>query len=95
MEVKTLLSAVTAAGAGTAVQPPTGSGANYARKFPLIVSGITTATVTIQVSLDGTIWEDLSAITADVATSVDVTFNWIRANVTAYTSGTITVQLGV
>lgn len=83
----TLLNAVTATGASIAVQP---SG-------PVInmqVSGITTATVALQASVDGTTFFTVgAALTADGLLTDTAGYKYYRANVTAYTSGTITVKV--
>ena len=60
----------------------------------ILVSGITTATVTIEVSPDnGTTWEIIgSAVTADKYVQVGkVMATNIRARISAYTTGTINV----
>ena len=85
---KTLLSAVTATGASTAIQCDGGAPAF------LQVNGITTATVAFQGSLDGTNWYTLgSALTADGIVTVANAPRYLRANCTAYTSGTITAKV--
>ena len=84
----TLLSAVTATGASKAVQCEGGLPAF------LQVNGITTATVALQGSLDGTNWSTLgSALTADGIVTVANAPKYLRANCTAYTSGTITAKV--
>ena len=84
----TLLSAVTATGASKAMQCDAGSPAF------LQVSGITTATVAFQGSLDGSSWSTLgSALTADGLVTVANAPKYLRANCTAYTSGTITAKI--
>ena len=83
----TLLSAVTATGASRAVQCDAGAPAF------LQVNGITTATVAFQGSLDGSNWYTLgSALTADGIVTVANAPKYLRANCTAYTSGTITAK---
>jgi hypothetical protein len=86
----TLLNGVTATGAGTAVTPEHFRGDH--ENLNAIIRGITTATVAIEVSLDGTNFVAITSQTADWAGKV-ADFPYIRANVTAYTSGTITVQI--
>lgn len=88
----TLTSAVTLLNAVVA----TGASAAFTGEFPatVVVSGITTATVAVQVSLDGTAWVTSgAALTADGAVTILAPFKYVRANVTAYTSGTITAKL--
>ena len=86
--LKTLLSAVTATGASISVQ----TDSNLPAFFQ--VSGITTATVTIQGSVDGTTWASIAtALTADGLTTVTNPPPYIRANVSVYVSGTITVKV--
>jgi len=84
----TLLSAVTATGASTAVQVDPGQPAF------LQVSGITTATVALQGSLDGTTYSTVgTALTADGFVTLANAPKYLRANCTAYTSGTITAKV--
>jgi adenosine/AMP kinase len=81
----TLLSAVEATGASSAIYP---DGA----PVTVVISGITTATVAIEGSVDGTNFEAIESKTADACVIVNPSTKFIRANVTAYTSGTITVK---
>jgi len=84
----TLLSAVTATGASTAVQVDPGQPAI------LHVTGITTATVALQGSLDGTTYSTVgTALTADGFVTLANAPKYLRANCTAYTSGTITAKV--
>ena len=84
----TLLSAVTATGASTAVQADAGQPAF------LQVSGITTATVAFQGSLDGTTYATIgTALTADGIVTIANAPKYLRANCTAYTTGTITAKV--
>ena len=84
----TLLSAVTATGASKAVQADGGQSAF------LQVSGITSATVVFQGSLDGTNWSTLgSSLTADGLITVANAPKYLRANCTVYVSGTITAKI--
>jgi hypothetical protein len=84
----TLLSAVTASGASKAVQVDSGLPAF------LQVNGITTATVALQGSIDGTNWSTVgTALTADGMVILAVAPKYLRANCTAYTSGTITAKI--
>ena len=85
---RTLLNAVTATGASTAVQVDAGLPAF------LQVNGITSATVVFQGSLDGTNWYTLgSALTADGLVTVANAPKYVRANCTVYVSGTITAKI--
>ena len=84
----TLLSAVTATGASTAVQADAGQPAF------LQVSGITSATVALQGSLDGTTYSTIgTALTADGIVTIANAPKYLRANCTAYTTGTITAKV--
>lgn len=84
----TLLSAVGATGASKAVQADAGQPAF------LQVSGITSATVAMQGSLDGTNWSTIgTALTADGMITVANAPKYLRANCTVYVSGTITAKI--
>ena len=84
----TLLSGVTAAGASKAVQVDAGAPAF------LQVNGITSATVVLQGSLDGTNWSTLgSSLTADGLVTVANAPKYLRANCTVYVTGTITAKI--
>ena len=84
----TLLSAVVATGASQAVQADAGQPAF------LQVSGITTATVAFQGSLDGTTFATIgTALTADGIVTIANAPKYLRANCTAYTTGTITAKV--
>lgn len=84
----TLLNAVGATGTSTAVQVDTGQPAF------LQVSGITSATVALQGSLDGTNWSTLgTALTANGIVTVQNAPKYLRANCTVYVSGTITAKI--
>ena len=84
----TLLSAVAATGASQAVQADAGQPAF------LQVSGITIATVAFQGSLDGTTFATIgTALTADGIVTIANAPKYLRANCTAYTSGTITAKV--
>ena len=84
----TLLSAVGATGASKAVQVDGGQPAF------LQVSGITSATVVLQGSLDGTNWSTLgTALTADGLVTVANAPKYLRANCTVYVTGTITAKI--
>ena len=85
--LKTLLSAVTATGASL----PVSTDSNKAAFVQ--VSGITSATVLVQGSVDGTTWSTLgSSLTADGLVTISDPPPYIRANVTVYVTGTITVK---
>ena len=87
MALSTLLNAVTATGAS----PSMGTDSN--KPAFIQASGITVATVTAQGSVDNTTWSTIgTAITADGLITIQNPPPYIRANVTAYTSGTITVK---
>ena len=81
-----LLSAVTSTGAGDAIFPP-------ATSVSFQYAGITTATVKIQCTNDGTNWHDLDTVVANGVYTFTSPYYQIRANVTAYTAGTITVTM--
>jgi hypothetical protein len=84
----TLLSAVGATGASKAVQVDGGQPAF------LQVSGITSATVALQGSLDGTNWSTIgTALTADGLVTVANAPKYLRANCTVYVTGTITAKI--
>ena len=84
----TLLSAVGATGASKAVQVDGGQPAF------LQVSGITSATVALQGSLDGTTFSTIgTALTADGFVTLANAPKYLRANVTAWTSGSITAKI--
>ena len=85
---RTLLNAVTATGASSAVQVDGG------QPVFLQVTGITTATVALQGSLDGTNFATIgTALTADGIVTIANSPKYVRANCTAYTSGTITAKI--
>ena len=84
----TLLNAVVATGASKAVQADAGQPAF------LQVSGITSATVLLQGSLDGTNWSTIgTALTADGLITVANAPKYLRANCTVYVTGTITAKI--
>jgi hypothetical protein len=85
---RTLLNAVTATGASTAVQIDGG------QPVFMQVSGITSATVVLQGSLDGSNWATLgSALTADGMVTIANAPKYVRANCTVYVTGTITAKI--
>lgn len=82
----TLLDAVGATGASKEFTPST-----YKVNFQIIISA--TATCTIQGSLDGTNWTTVgTAATATGWVLADAPYKYLRANVTAFTSGTVTCK---
>ena len=84
----TLLSGVGATGASKAVQADAGQPAF------LQVSGITSATVVLQGSLDGVTYATIgSALTADGIITVANAPKYLRANCTVYVTGTITAKI--
>ena len=84
----TLLSAVVATGASKAVQADAGQPAF------LQVSGITSATVAFQGSLDGTTFATIgTALTADGIVTIANAPKYLRANCTVYVTGTITAKI--
>lgn len=84
----TLLSAVAATGASKAVQADAGQPAF------LQVSGITSATVALQGSLDGTTFSTIgTALTGDGIITVANAPMYLRANCTVYVTGTITAKI--
>ena len=84
----TLLNAVTATGASTAVQVDPGQPAF------LQVSGITSATVALQGSLDGVTYSTIgTALTGDGIITVATAPKYLRANCTVYVTGTITAKV--
>ena len=84
----TLLSAVVATGASKAVQIDAGLPAF------LQVSGITTATIAFQGSLDGTTFATIgTALTADGIVTIANAPKYLRANCTVFVTGTITAKI--
>lgn len=87
----TLLNAVVATGASIGQQ--TGFG-EVGGRVNLQVTGITIATVALQGSVDGTTWFTVgTALTADGIISDGSGLPYYRANMTAWTSGTITAKM--
>ena len=85
-KITVLQDAAVAIGNGTAVRPVGAKGC-------LIVSGITTATIKVEVSHDDITYEQLGAdITADGATTIDTPAIYLRARISAWTSGTISAR---
>lgn len=90
MALQTLLNAVTATGASL----PMSTDSN--KPAFVQVSGITSATVLVQGSVDGSTWATVgSSITGDGLVTITNPPPYIRANVTVYVSGTITVKASV
>jgi hypothetical protein len=88
MALATLLSGVSATGASQSIRT------DGAVPSHIQVSGITIGTVAVQGSVDGTTWATVAtALTADGIVTLASPPPYIRANVTAFTSGTITVKI--
>ena len=81
----TLLDGVTVTGASSAIIP---DGA----PVTVVISGITSATVAVEGSVDGSVFKVIESKTADACVIVSPSTKFIRANVTTYVSGTITVK---
>ena len=82
----TLLNAVVATGASREISPT-----NNQISFQVTIA--TTATVTLQASLDGTNWSTIgTALTASGLVSFDAPYKFVRANCTAWTSGAVTCK---
>jgi adenosine/AMP kinase len=81
----TLLNGVTATGASAAIFP---DGA----PVTVVISGITSASVAVEGSVDGSTFEVIESKTADACVIVNPSTKFIRANVTAHVTGTITVK---
>lgn len=98
--ILTLLAAAIATGAGAGFQP-----SEKKRTFQAVVTGTgaVSATVLIQVSNDGTNWEELATIALAGTTSdsagfaSDAPWAYVRANVTTIsgTDAAVTVKMGV
>ena len=80
-----LLDEVETTGASAAITP---DGA----PVTVVISGITSATVAIEGSVDGSTFEAIESKTADACVIIEPSTKFIRANVTTYVSGTITVK---
>lgn len=88
MALATLLSGVAATGASQEIRTDGLVPAHVQ------ISGITIGTVAVQGSVDGTTWATVAtALTADGIVTLATPTPYIRANVTAFTSGTITVKI--
>lgn len=95
--VVTLLSAVTATGAGSTKTARLGNKPVDKLRYYIVAATITTGgTVKIQGSEDGTVWFDLATVaitaTGNTAGTIDGPIpRYYRANLTARTDGTYTV----
>jgi len=85
--VDTLINAAVATGAGPSFIPKTDN-----RAYQVIIE--TTATCALQGSLDGTNWITLRTSTASEGYSTAEPWKFVRGNVTAWTSGTVTLLMG-
>jgi len=83
-----LLNGATAVGAGVVVQVP------IYRGIAVQATGIGSATVKLQGSLDDTNWVDLATFTSDGGTTITSPWKYLRGNVTVYTTGTIYLYIG-
>lgn len=90
MSSSTLIAAKTSTGAGTATPVRM---IRDKRTFQVTVTGV--AVVAIEGSNDGNNWITLQAgITSSAGFEDDAPWNYVRANVTSYTSGSVTVVMG-
>lgn len=97
----TLLNAVLITGAGTAVTPVVG--ANRCFQARVVGTGVVTATVTVEVSLDGTYFLTLGTITLSGTTSAtdgfasNAQWQYVRGNCTAIngTNAAVTLNMSV
>lgn len=89
--LSTLLNAVTTTGAGTALDL-SAIERYQGGEITVEISGTFVGTVAIEVSLDGTTWYTYVTATAPGLKTMIGTFHSIRGNVTAYTSGSITMK---
>ena len=88
MALVTLLNAVSSTGASTSV------GTDSNKPAFIQVSGITSATVTAQGSVDNSTWATIgTALTADGLITITNPPPYIRANVTTFVTGTITAKV--
>jgi len=83
-----LLAAAAATGAGTTFVAGSGN-----KSFQ--VTGTFVGTVVVQVSNDNSNWETLISTTSTGMWTDIYPYGFIRANVTAFTSGTITVTMAI
>lgn len=90
MSSSTLMAAKAATGAGASTPVRM---IRDKRTFQVTIIG--TATVAIEGSNDGNNWVTLqSGVTSSSGFEDDAPWNYVRANVTSYTSGTVTVVMG-
>ena len=83
----TLLNAVVATGASREVSPTS-------NQFTCQATISATSTITLEASLDGTNWSTIgTAFTASGIASFDAPYKFVRANCTAWTSGTATCKI--
>jgi len=88
MTTTTLLSAVATTGASKSV------GSDGLTPAHIQITGITIGTVAIQGSVDNTNWATIgAALTADALVTLTNPPPHVRVNVTAFTSGPITVKI--
>lgn len=87
MKTQKLLDAVVATGAGVPAALPPG-------KKIFSITGTFVGTVKIQGSVGGSVWKDLYTSTVEADVEIDDVYPKHRGNVTAYTSGAITVTSG-
>ena len=88
MALVTLLSGVATTGASQSIRTDGWTPAH------IQISGITLGTVAVQGSVDGTTWATMgTALTADGIIALSDPPPYLRANVTAFTSGSITVKV--
>jgi hypothetical protein len=97
MAVSTLLNAVTATGTGTALKLFVGDTAqprNYRRGARGLVKAVLTgtATVSLEGSLTGTSYVTIVSLTASGIYEITLP-PYLRGNVTAFTSGTVTLMV--
>lgn len=88
----TLLSSVSAAGAGSShdlTAEPRYPGGGHAAQ----ISGSFTATVAVEGSVDGSTWHSLGSLSAPGLITFTGAFSSLRGNVTSYTSGSITLDV--
>lgn len=106
MEIKQLLTAVTVVGAGNAVAIDTDKLVNGA--IPILIYGGIGA-IAAEIEIQGTIatnaevaagtcnWEVIEGgiFREEIATALIAPFSHIRANITSYTNGTISIRTGI
>ena len=100
MAIATLLNGVTSTGAGSAASPVVGAHRTY--QATVAGTGAVTATVVVEVSLNGTNFITLGTITLSGTTSAsdgftsEAQWDYVRGNVTAIsgTSAAVTLTMG-